>query len=329
MGPWKMTLQKWVFSTEPWLLALFLQFLSLNSGRFWGYSLTTVTTPHFGVTSSEVAIICPNDCWKRSKGFLGIFFSTLWDQDIWESLRTFVVTLIQYPRIEEGCLQEWLGESRMEFLNFQQKHVQQKLDFTQVTYTPSGKWTSWKRHFFWRGDVTELGNHQVLDYAKKWGGCNYQHHHQRSLLDDHGMFQLSNNLSVEFAGKTLPETNSSPLQIGHNKRKRSYCNHPFSGALSFREGNSSVKIWSPPLQWFFCTKSYKRCPKKMVAKIDTFYRKPFLSHFSLHGCKGFMASALWLSSRSFKTIDSTTARLWPPQTPPSSPPSLPFSSFCL
>ena len=37
---------------------------------------------------------------------------------------------------------------------------------------------------------------------------------------------------------TLPETNSSPLQIGHLKRKRSYSNHPFSGAfaVSFSEG---------------------------------------------------------------------------------------------
>ena len=29
---------------------------------------------------------------------------------------------------------------------------------------------------------------------------------------------------------TLPETNSSPLKIGNPKRKRSYSNHPFSGA---------------------------------------------------------------------------------------------------
>ena len=29
---------------------------------------------------------------------------------------------------------------------------------------------------------------------------------------------------------TLPETNSSPLKIGHPKRKRSYSNHPFSEA---------------------------------------------------------------------------------------------------
>ena len=30
---------------------------------------------------------------------------------------------------------------------------------------------------------------------------------------------------------TLPETNSSSLKIGHPKRKRSYSNHPFSGAM--------------------------------------------------------------------------------------------------
>ena len=37
---------------------------------------------------------------------------------------------------------------------------------------------------------------------------------------------------------TLPKTNSSPLKIGHPKRKQSYSNHPFSGAfvVSFREG---------------------------------------------------------------------------------------------
>ena len=40
---------------------------------------------------------------------------------------------------------------------------------------------------------------------------------------------------------TLPETNMTPawpLKIGHPKRKRSYSNHPFSGAfaVSFRDG---------------------------------------------------------------------------------------------
>ena len=37
---------------------------------------------------------------------------------------------------------------------------------------------------------------------------------------------------------TLPATSSSPLKIGHPKRKRSTSNHPFSGAFaaSFREG---------------------------------------------------------------------------------------------
>ena len=30
---------------------------------------------------------------------------------------------------------------------------------------------------------------------------------------------------------TLPETNSSPLKIGHHKRKGSSSNHPFSGAM--------------------------------------------------------------------------------------------------
>ena len=38
---------------------------------------------------------------------------------------------------------------------------------------------------------------------------------------------------------TLPETNSSPLKIGHPKRKGSSSKHPFSGsmAVSFREDN--------------------------------------------------------------------------------------------
>ena len=37
---------------------------------------------------------------------------------------------------------------------------------------------------------------------------------------------------------TLPESNSSPLKIGHPKRKQSYYNLHFSGAIdvSFREG---------------------------------------------------------------------------------------------
>ncbi len=30
---------------------------------------------------------------------------------------------------------------------------------------------------------------------------------------------------------TLPETNGSHLKVGHPKRKRSYSNHPFSGAM--------------------------------------------------------------------------------------------------
>ena len=36
---------------------------------------------------------------------------------------------------------------------------------------------------------------------------------------------------------TLPETNMSPLKLGHPRRKGSYSNHPFSRALavSFRE----------------------------------------------------------------------------------------------
>ena len=37
---------------------------------------------------------------------------------------------------------------------------------------------------------------------------------------------------------TLPKTNSSPLKIGHPKRKGSSSNDPFSGAfaVNFREG---------------------------------------------------------------------------------------------
>ena len=48
---------------------------------------------------------------------------------------------------------------------------------------------------------------------------------------------------------TGPETNSSPLKMGHHghpKRKRSYSNHPFSGAVavSFGEGTTFY-------QWIF------------------------------------------------------------------------------
>ena len=38
------------------------------------------------------------------------------------------------------------------------------------------------------------------------------------------------SLVLEWHGGTLLETNSSPLKIGNPKRKRSYSNHPFSGA---------------------------------------------------------------------------------------------------
>ena len=42
---------------------------------------------------------------------------------------------------------------------------------------------------------------------------------------------------------TLPETKSSPLKMGHPKRKRSYSNHPFSGANSLlRSGSVPIKI---------------------------------------------------------------------------------------
>ena len=37
-------------------------------------------------------------------------------------------------------------------------------------------------------------------------------------------------------GITLPETNELPLKIGHPKRKRSYSNHPFSGAKMLVSG---------------------------------------------------------------------------------------------
>ena len=43
---------------------------------------------------------------------------------------------------------------------------------------------------------------------------------------------------------TLPKTNRSPLKIGHPKRKRSYSNHPFSGAKMLVSGRVSV----PPQQ---------------------------------------------------------------------------------
>ena len=39
---------------------------------------------------------------------------------------------------------------------------------------------------------------------------------------------------------SVPETNSSPLQIGHPKRKRSNSNHPFSGAKMLVSGRVYV-----------------------------------------------------------------------------------------
>jgi len=46
-------------------------------------------------------------------------------------------------------------------------------------------------------------------------------------------------LEMHKAGGTPSETDSSPLKIGHPKRRQSYSNHPFSGAftVSFREGS--------------------------------------------------------------------------------------------
>ncbi len=45
---------------------------------------------------------------------------------------------------------------------------------------------------------------------------------------------------------TLPKTNSSPLKIGHPKRKRSYSNHPFSGAMLV---SGRVNIPVPWILW--------------------------------------------------------------------------------
>ena len=44
-------------------------------------------------------------------------------------------------------------------------------------------------------------------------------------------FQVGHGeLGTNTGGKPL-KTNSLPLKIGHHKRKRSYSNHPFSGAM--------------------------------------------------------------------------------------------------
>ena len=47
---------------------------------------------------------------------------------------------------------------------------------------------------------------------------------------------------------TLPKTNSLHLKIGHPKRKRSYSNHPFSGAMlvSGRIKRRKIKITRDP-----------------------------------------------------------------------------------
>ena len=51
-----------------------------------------------------------------------------------------------------------------------------------------------------------------------------------SWLEYHGIhiFSIRGHFPASYV--TLPETNSSPLNIGHPKRKGSYSNHPFSGA---------------------------------------------------------------------------------------------------
>ena len=53
---------------------------------------------------------------------------------------------------------------------------------------------------------------------------------------------LSKENVQQILTRTLRETNSSPLKMGHPKRKRSYSNFPFSGALavSLREGKFRI-----------------------------------------------------------------------------------------
>ena len=74
-------------------------------------------------------------------------------------------------------------------------------------------------------------------------------------LEDGTAFQLTYILhipthqSVHELKTTLPETNSSPLKMGHPKRKQSYSNHSFSGAfaVSFREGIPQQQTWNPKI----------------------------------------------------------------------------------
>ena len=63
------------------------------------------------------------------------------------------------------------------------------------------------------------------------------HKRKPGELTEAVVFSCGSEIRVPHAG-TLLETNNSPLKIGNPKRKRSYSNHPFSGALavSFREG---------------------------------------------------------------------------------------------
>ena len=96
--------------------------------------------------------------------------------------------------------------------------------------------------------ISEFSNHAILFYwwwLASWvGGISWvwpppSNSGKWRLIDLIEIPCPSKNVIILVVTVTLPETNSSPLKIGHPKRKQSYSNHPLSGALavSFREGS--------------------------------------------------------------------------------------------
>ncbi len=84
---------------------------------------------------------------------------------------------------------------------------------------------------------------------------------------------------LDHGGPTLPKTKIA-LKIGNPKRKRSYSNHPFSGAfaVSFREGGETSKIcdFQPVFVWgndpiwrAYFWDGFK--PPKIFAKLPCFW----------------------------------------------------------
>ena len=93
------------------------------------------------------------------------------------------------------------------------------------------KWWMFYCHISFRGLDSRYDSERFLQDSSKPCGC------QTPLR----MVPKESNWDQK---STLPETNiKSPLKIGHPKRKRSYSNHPFSGAKMLVSGRVWI-FWS-------------------------------------------------------------------------------------